>query len=150
MYIGFASEIFSIQQKNSNLNFDVSFIPQIREGKNKTTFGRMWAISLVKQSRQASSAYTLAVALTENSALRSMESVTNLPPVSRALLSQKPTGAFRSVFYDSALVSRSWIDPDAKATDEAFGRMVNSVTSGERKPSEALDRLNEELGALLR
>ena len=34
-YLGFASEIFSIQQKNSNLNFDVTYIPQIRDTTKK-------------------------------------------------------------------------------------------------------------------
>src|SRR3989344_866358 len=56
-YLGFASEVFSIQQKNPNLNFDVTYVPQIRDTNKKTVFGRMYALAIVKQSKQVGGAY---------------------------------------------------------------------------------------------
>ena len=149
-YIGFSSEIFSIQQKNSNLNFDVTSVPQIRNAPKKIVFGRMYALALVKQSKQLSGAFSAISALTEASALKAMEMVTNLPPVRRDLLSAKPTDAFRTVFYDSALISHSWIDPDSSGSSNTFRDMIESITSGQARLSEALSRADSELNVMLK
>jgi ABC-type glycerol-3-phosphate transport system substrate-binding protein len=149
-YIGFASEIFSIQQKNSNLNFDVTYVPQIRDTSKKTVFGRMYALAIVKQSRQIAGAFLAVNALTEATSIKELETVTNLPPVRRDLLSNKPVDAFRSVFYNSALISRSWIDPDSVGSEKVFRDMIETITSGRGKLSEALYQANTELGALLK
>lgn len=149
-YIGFASEIFSIQQKNSNLNFDVTYVPQIREASKKTVFGRMHAVALVKQSTQLAGAFTAVSALTESSALKSLEAITNLPPVRRSLIGSKPTDAFRVVFYNSALISKSWIDPDLVGSNKVFRDMIDSITSGRSRVSGAIDRADVELGLLLK
>ena len=148
-YIGFASEIFAIQQKNSNLNFDVTFVPQIRDG-TKSVFGRMYALALVKQSKQLGGAFVAIDALTEVSALKQLETVTNLPPVLNELLANKPTDAFRSVFYDSALISHSWMDPDSVGTANVFRDMINNITSGREKLGDALGQADTDLRALIK
>jgi hypothetical protein len=148
-YIGFASEIFSIEQKNSNLNFDVTYVPQIRDANKKVVFGRMYAMALVKQSTQLAGAFTAITALTETAPIKSIETLTNLPPVRRNLLSNKPTDAYNIVFYNSALISKSWIDPDFTQTSKIFRDMIDSVTSGRSRVVEALNRANIEFGVLL-
>ena len=148
-YIGFSSEIFSIQQKNSNLDFDVTFVPQIRDA-NKAVFGRMYALAIVKQSKQIAGAYTAMNGLTESASIKALETATNLPPVRRDLLTNKPTDAFRSVFYDSALISKSWIDPDSVGSEKVFRDMIETITSGRGRLTDALDRANTQLGLLLK
>ena len=149
-YIGYSSEIFSIQQKNPNLDFDVTRVPQIRETNSKSVFGRMHAFAIVKQSKQIAGAFAVINALTEPGALTALGSLTNLPPVRRDLLSEKQTDAFRSVFYDSALIARSWLDPDSVATENIFRGMIESISNGSSRVSEALDNADSELKDLLR
>jgi maltose-binding protein MalE len=149
MYIGFASELFSIQQKNSNLNFDVTYVPQIRDTKKKAVFAHMYGIALVKQSKQIAAGYKLMTALTESAALKALEVSTNLPPVRRDMLSSVPTDAFRTVFYNSTLISQSWIDPDPDASATAFRDMIESITSGQSRIIEALSQADGELGISL-
>ena len=149
-YIGFASEVFSIQQKNSNLNFDVTYVPQIRDAAKKTVFGRMYALAIVKQSKQVGGAYLVLNGLTEKVSLKELETVTNLPPVRRDLLSTKPEDAFRTVFYNSALISRSWIDPDSVGSEKVFRDMIEMITSGRGRLSESLDRADIGLKDLLK
>ncbi len=150
MYIGFASEIFSIQQKNSNLNFDVTYVPQTRNTENKTVFGRMYAFAITKQSKNISAGYVAINALTEPASLKALETATNLPPIRRDMLVDKPTDAFRSVFYNSALISSSWIDPEPTASSQTFRDMIESVTSGRSRVSEALGRADAELNQELK
>jgi ABC-type glycerol-3-phosphate transport system substrate-binding protein len=149
-YIGFASEIFSIQQKNSNLNFDVTYIPQIRGATKKIVFGHMYALAMVKQSKQIPSAFIAINALTEAAALQSLETATNLPPVRRDLLANKPTDAFRTIFYNSALISHAWIDPDPIASGNTFKTMIQSITSGAARVNEALGKASDELTSELK
>lgn len=150
MYIGFSSEIFGIQQKNSNLNFDVTNVPQTRNTAKKTTFGHMYSMSITKQSKNITSAFAVINAFTEVLPLKSLEAVTNLPPVRRDMLVDKPTDAFRSVFYNSALISRSWIDPDPTASSFTFRDMIESITSGKSRVGEASGRANQELNDQLK
>lgn len=150
MYLGFASELFPIQQKNSNLNFDVTYVPQIKNTQKQTVFGHMYALAIIKQSKQVSGAFVAINALTEAAALKAMEKETSLPPVRRDLLADKPTDAYRSVFYNSALISRAWIDPEPNASRNTFRDMIESITSGRSRIGDALVRANEELSAQLR
>jgi ABC-type glycerol-3-phosphate transport system substrate-binding protein len=150
MYIGFASELFSIRQKNSNLNFDVTYVPQIRNAEKQTIFAHMYALSIVKQSKQVAGAYAAITALTTPGALTALESVTALPPVRRDLLASRPTDAYRAVFYNSALQSTSWIDPDPNASMNTFRTLITSITSGQSKITDALNRADDELSAELK
>jgi len=123
----------------------VTYMPQIKDSAKKIVFGRMYALSIVKQSRQIAGAFLTVNALTEAGSLKGMEVVTSLPPVRRDLLSNRPTDAFRSVFYDSALISHTWIDPDSNGSSKAFRDMIESITSGQSRVSEALSNANSEL-----
>lgn len=150
MYVGFASEIFSIQQKNSNLNFDVTYVPQTRNTENRTVFGHMYAFAITKQSKNIAASFGAINALTEVAPLKALEASTNLPPVRRDMLSDKPTDAFRSVFYNSALISESWIDPEPTASTQIFRNMIEEVTSGRSRVLEAIGRANTELNQELK
>lgn len=145
MYFGFASELFSILQKNSNLNYDVSIVPQIKDTKKRIVFGRMYALAITKQSKQTAAAFAVINALTEPAPLLALEKNTSLPPVRRDMLSNIPSDAYRSVFYNSALISHSFIDPNPTATSKIFKEMVESITSGRDRVSDSLDRASSEL-----
>lgn len=149
-YIGFASELFSIQQKNPNLNFDVTYVPQVRTAKNMTNFANIYGLSIVKQSKVIGASFLLVTSLVEPEALKVLESKTNLPPVRRDLLADKPTDAYRSVFYDSALVSKSWLDPSSISTTDIFKTMVESVTSGQQRVSESVSKASDSIDSLFK
>lgn len=149
-YIGFSSEAFGIQQKNSNLNFDVTSIPQIRNYSKKIIFARMHSMAIVKQSKQIPGAFAFMVSMTEPSSVKAIEAVTGLPPIRRDLLSDRPTNPARVVFYDSALIARSWIDPDPLSSANTFKDVVESITSGKSRTDEALSRAENELTSQLK
>jgi len=150
MYLGFASEIFSIEKKNSNLNFDVTSVPQTRNTNKKTVFGHIYSFAITKQSKNVAGSYTVINALTEVAPLTALEKETSLPPIRRDMLANKPSDAFRSVFYTSALISSTWIDPEPVASSNTFRDMVESVTSGRSRVLEAVSRADQELKALLK
>lgn len=145
MYFGFASELFDILQKNSNLNYDVAIVPQIKDTKKRVVFGRMHALAITKQSKQTAASFAVINALTEQASLLALEKTTSLPPVRRDMLADIPSDAYRSVFYNSALIAHSFIDPNPTATSKIFKEMVESITSGRDRVSDSLDRASSEL-----
>lgn len=150
MYFGYSSELFKILKKNSNLNYDVAMVPQIKDTKKKLIFGRMHALAITKQSKQVAASYMVINSLVEPAALLALEKGTSLPPVRRDMLSNIPADAYRSVFYKSALISRSFIDPDPAQSSRTFRDMVESITSGKNRVSDALSRASAEIDSELK
>ncbi|MES3005420.1 MAG: extracellular solute-binding protein [Patescibacteria group bacterium] len=129
MYFGFASELRELQSKNPNLNFDVATMPQA-EGAPKSSYGRIYALSIVKGSRNLSSALTAIGIMTSAQSLQTWSIFSQLPPVRRDLLTTRPKDAYLDIFYNAAIQAKTWMDPDPDATNEIFRSMVESVTTG--------------------
>jgi ABC-type glycerol-3-phosphate transport system substrate-binding protein len=150
LYIGEASELFSIQQKNPNLNFDVTNIPQVRGNADKVDFAHIYATAIVKQSKSISGAFALITSLSEGPALAALEAQTNLPSARRDLLSQLPADPYRVIFYNSALIAHAFIDPDPILTSGIFRDMINSITGGQSQISDAVSAANAGLNDALK
>lgn len=149
-YFGFASEINDIHAKNPNLNFDVTTIPQARSGKVKATYGTMFGLSVVKSSQNVNTAYTVLSGLTDSTALVSLIPLSYLPPVRRDMLATGTTDPFLSIFYNSALISRGWLDSNKIESNKILQGVVETVTSGRQNASEALQNGSDELDISLK
>ncbi len=153
-YLGRASELFNIQNINNNLSFDVIEMPQIKNTTTRRTMGEIYAIVVSKKSTNLTSAFQIAGELSKGESAKSISIETSLPPASKSLLiSEKPTGIgseFLSRFFDSALITRSWIDPDESKTDLIFGEMVENLLSNRLSMGEAINKAQGQLELLLK
>ena len=149
-YLGFASEFRVLKNKNPTLNFGVSSVPQSRVSSKITTFGRLRAIAISRGSRNSLVALTIAQRLVSKEVALSLSKSLALPPARRDLLTAKPTDAIFSTFYDAALQSKGWIDPDADATGIIFRDAIESITSGRTRTLEAVTKVNRELETLIK
>lgn len=149
LYFGFASEISSLQLKNPNLNFDVAMVPMSREGGTNVSFANFEAFAITKSSKNPSGAFAVASILSSTVGVSAFNKVMKLAPVRRDLLSQKPINAYESIFYDSAIRAKGWLDPSPTETDAVFKNMIESITSGRARTSEAIARAQRELSSLL-
>ncbi len=149
IYFGFANEVFSIRKTNPNLDFDVALFPQIRDTSTEITNAHFFAFTVMKSSKNIGATITAIGKLSSDKALQYMIESTGLPPVSRGLLRESPTDAYLSVFYNSALISRSWLDPDKVATGKIFEAMIEDVTSGRLRISSAITRASKSLDQIL-
>ncbi|MEK9185873.1 MAG: extracellular solute-binding protein, partial [Patescibacteria group bacterium] len=156
LYFGFSSEIFDIQKKNPNLNFDVAAIPTSRESAprecptNNISYAKFLGVAISRGSKNPGAAFAIASILTSAQGVSAVSEVLNMPPVRRDLLSQKPADAYKSVFYDSAIRSRAWLDPSPEATNDIFAKMIESITSGRERASSAVSRASGELSNLFK
>ena len=148
-YFGYASEISRIQDKNPNLNFDVAQVPQ-ETGGTPQVYGKMTAFAIVKRSKNATGALGVISKLTERASVELWRDVANLPPIRRDLLAEPAKDAYMTVFYRSAIQSRSWYDPNPRESNMVFRDMIESVTSGREKVSNAVGDAKLKLDRLLK
>jgi len=149
IYFGFASELSQIRSKNPNLNFDVARFPQASETDSKKTFGKFQALAVIKRSKNITASIIITRALVGDDSIQAWSDLKNLPPVKRSLLSTRPGDAYKALFYDSALISKAFLDPDTEKTNEIFKNLVERIVSGRERVSQAVRRANVELSALL-
>ncbi|HEU0081206.1 MAG TPA: extracellular solute-binding protein [Candidatus Paceibacterota bacterium] len=148
LYFGYASELSSIRAANPNLNFDVAPLPQT--GQKKVTFGSMTAIALLKASKNLNAAFMAAATLTSAPVQQAWVEASGYAPVRRDMLASLPGDAYKAVFYQSALTSNAWLDPNREGTDDVFWRMIENVTSGKLRVSESVRAASQEIDGLIR
>ncbi len=130
IYFGFASEYSDIKEKNPNLNFDVAPIPQIVDAKTKTTYGELYGFSILKSSQNVIQAFSLLSLLIGSDSVSTLMQFIDVAPTRLDLISAKTADPAKTVFYNSALIAKGWIDPDSKQTDQIFQDMVENITTG--------------------
>src|SRR3989338_3738935 len=149
-YLGFASELKALRNKNPTLNFSVSLVPQSRVSGKIITFGSLRGVAISRGARNTAAALTLATKLISKEVALFLSQELLLPPARRDLLSQKPTDTAMSVFYNAALQSRGWLDPDTLATNIIFRDAIESITSGRARTVEAINKVDREIEALIK
>lgn len=148
-YFGFASEISKIRNKNPNLNFDLTYFPQPKGASVLVTFGKMFGLAVMKSSPNIATAITDISAITQASILSRLSEVTGLPPVRRDLLSASVSDPYQAIFYNSAIRSRGWLDPNPSESSKVFQNMIESIGNGEQEVGTALDAAGKKLNDLL-
>ena len=148
-YLGFASELKTLRAKSPTLNFAVTSLPQSRVSGKNITFGKIYGVAISRTTKNHAAALSAAVKLISKESQAALAQTITLPPARRDLLSLSPTGAFTPVFYDSAIQAKGFIDPDDIGTRKVFQDMIEAVTSGRSRISEALSRGSQELEALI-
>ena len=149
-YIGFASELRALKNKNPTLNFAVAAVPQSRVSGKTITFGRLRAVAISRGSKNPAQALAAATKLVARDSARALSEIMQLAPARRDILSARPSDSILSVFYDAAVQSRGWLDPDAGATKDVWNDMIESVTSGRARSFEAINKANEEINELIK
>lgn len=148
LYVGYASELPLLNNLNPNLNFSVAALPQIRGGERSLTFGHSYAFSIPIASANPNGALSTAFILAGSGPSALLSQARGTPSPRRDVLAvavDGPDAAFR----DMAIIARGWLDPDTTATAQIFKGMIEGVTTGSRRLSEAVGQADKELGNLL-
>ncbi len=149
-YFGFASELRDIRNKNPNLNFDVAPFPQIKDTKNRVTYGRMYGFSIVRSTKNQVGSFNTISELIQPNNLNNLVSLTYLPPVRRDLIGAGTSDPYLSIFYDSALISKGWLDPSRNETTKILSNMIDGVTSGRVSSFEGIREASDSIDLLIR
>lgn len=150
MYLGFASELEDIRTKNSHLNFKTAVVPQIRGSIARKTFSHLIGVAALRSSGNLATAVRAMFALSGAETSQAFADAARVVPARRDLLSA-PEGADadQSVFAESAIIGRGWLDPVPSETHTIFKTMIEGVTSGREREADAVSRANRALQRLI-
>lgn len=152
-YFGFASEFADLKRKNPHLNFDIAKMPQAKkvEGSDSRniTYGNMQGLAILKASKNIPATFKSIVLLSDEISADIISEGLDLPPTRRDLLAKKPTGEYMPLFYESALISRAWLDPTPKGTTRMFMNMIERVVSGRSSVGESVSNADSVLSQFL-
>lgn len=149
-YFGFASEYKTILEKNPNLNFDVAVIPQSKSSDKKKTIANFHFLTISKDTKKLPNAYAAIKVLTSENAQKIFSEISDLPPVHRDLLSGTPDDSVSDIFYKSALISKTFLDPNSAETSKILSEMIESFTSSRSRLTESVDRAGQQIFNLLK
>jgi ABC-type glycerol-3-phosphate transport system substrate-binding protein len=149
LYFGMASEHAFIRASNPNLDFDVAQIPQPQTAAVKSTYGTVYALSVVKNSKNIEGAYTTAITLTLPEASKAIAEASGMAPARRTLLAEPQTDPYRSVVHTATLIARGWLSPDPAQANEVLKTLVETTISGRYRPAEAVANAHRALNELL-
>jgi ABC-type glycerol-3-phosphate transport system substrate-binding protein len=130
----------------------VTTIPQIRDSKFISTYGKLISFVIPKNATPAQVVSDISIIniLTSDESLKKMTEISYLPPVKRNLLVGNPNDAYLDIFNKSALIANAWYDPSEKETDLLFKDMVESVASGKDSPESAAVSAQGQLEILIK
>jgi ABC-type glycerol-3-phosphate transport system substrate-binding protein len=148
-YFGFASEIKDLRDRNPNLNFDAAPLPQLKSGGVKSTYGKMYGLSILKSSANQNASFQDFAILTDASFLKGLSDKMYLPSVRRDIIAQGSTDAYITIFNQVALISRTWLDADPAKSFTVFANMVNAITSGAKSIREAINDASDQYDVIL-
>jgi ABC-type glycerol-3-phosphate transport system substrate-binding protein len=136
LYFGTASEVAGIRKKNPNLNFGVTMMPQSAVQNTKVTYGNLFAVGVVKMTKQMNAALAIANQLAQKSSIDAYLALdASLAPARRDALAQSfADDPLKTVVYRSAIISKSLLDPDPAKTTDFFRRLVNQLNAGTLSP----------------
>ena len=138
-YFGFASEYTEIQEKNPNLRFDISKVPQIRaDYPIKATYGQVQGVALLNSSKNPSASYNAMQYLISPNYSSVIAEALGTAPARRDALAIKQESAYKGVVYPSAIIARGWLDPNEVKTNEIFKRMITGAVSGRSTLTESV------------
>ncbi len=145
LYFGLGSEYVDIAAKNPNLNFDVAQVPQGASATILRTYGDVYALAIPKASPNPQGAFAVARLITSAQYAQPLSVGLTMAPARRDLLGLGETNVFRKVALQSALIARSWLDPNPKKSDGVLMQMVEDVVSNRERVSiavkDAIERL---------
>jgi ABC-type glycerol-3-phosphate transport system substrate-binding protein len=147
-YFGFGSEYSDIQEKNPNLNFDVAMVPQTADATAKVTFGELYGFAILKTSPNISQALNTLLTLVSANSVSEFLQLDYVAPARKDLLSAGSQDPIKTVIYNSALISKGWIDPDYQKTSQIFQDMVENVTTGRDTVEDSVSNASDQLNSL--
>ncbi len=149
-YIGRASELFKIESINPNLSFDVAQIMQTKGTNLKRTDADIYAIAVNKKSANISAAFSVAGLLAGGDNIKNLSTALSLPPASRQILATNPTDPYLFTFFKSAIVSRSFADPDPNASDTIFSELIQNIISNKLSVEDAITKAQGEMQSIIK
>lgn len=134
MYIGYASELGSLQGRNPKADFSLAYLPQTRGYNTFTTGGQMYGIATLRASQNLVTALTIQSQFAGAGVSPAIASLYGATP---ALRQYSTTEGLSDVIARSMLVAKPWYDSFPVQSMNLAATLFGDVISGRMGPSDA-------------
>lgn len=150
IYLGFASELQKIRTKNPNLNFSVAMIPERAKGSFKAVYGTMTGVGIIKSSKNIAADVAVAQLFAQQASISALISLNpSYTPARKDMLADVSTDTVQTTINRSAIISRSFLDPDPVQTSAFFKNYIGQINAGVIIPEAILTPGNSLLTGIL-
>jgi ABC-type glycerol-3-phosphate transport system substrate-binding protein len=139
MFFGYPLDLFDIRKKNPNLDFIMAAIPQKSLDARKTNYAELYSLGISKITKNLNGSVGLANILTSKETMGQLFTGGYYAPARRDLLSEKPTdNSDIALVYNSAIISKGFLDPNSKKTSDILLNTVGQINSGIRSVDQSV------------
>ena len=135
LYFGFGSEATDIEELNPNLNFDIAEVPQGATASVRRTYGRYYGFALVRTAPNLSAASQIRSTLVSGSIGKQIADAYGMAPAQRETLAAGDDGTYGRLIYESAPISRGWLNPDMDEAEDIFRDGVADINANRLAPT---------------
>ena len=146
-YIGYFSDKSLLNEKNPNLVYGISEMPQLKSGSN-VNFGKFWGFTVSAQAKNKNVAWEALQLLANEENVKGLLKTSKFPPANRNLISEYYNDPDISVFAKQALNSKSFYNPDVQAAKQAFWNTIDSANQSKNYKN-SIEELNQNLTNLM-
>ncbi|MCA9360897.1 carbohydrate ABC transporter substrate-binding protein [Candidatus Nomurabacteria bacterium] len=147
-YFGYGSEGAQIEKLNPNLNFDIAEVPQGAEATIRRTYGKFYAISLLKSSDNKVGAGSVMTNFAGATIANRIAVESNMVPAYRSTVALGSNNLYGRVAYKSASIALGWLNPELSASNQILATMTQDINENRRDldgaVSDAASRLGNE------
>ncbi len=147
LYFGYGSEGVEIAERNPNLSFDIAEVPQGAAATVKRTYGLYYGLAIPKAAPNKNGALAAMQVLGSSQWTSEFSSAYNFAPAHRSLLAEGSNDVYGRIYYQSALYSRGWLNPDLEQMGEVFEKMLDDINANRRDigaaTADAVDRTKQ-------
>lgn len=148
MFLGYSYHLPLIRARAPKLNFAVSAVPQIADGRT-VNYANYWVETVAKSTPSANWAWDFIQFAADADQVGSYLEAANKPTALRSLINAQIEDDDLSVFAGQLLTSKSWyLGGDAAAAETAFLDLIDATIAGnelERSIREAQNKVNQSL-----
>ena len=150
MMFNYSFRMPEVKAKSKYLNFDVSFMPQIKNRKFDVNYANYWALTVSKNTKYSNEAWKFVQFLTSKDNSQKYLEITKRPTARKDLVDLQRYDSDLGVFALQALSARSWYQPDYAGVETIFADMIESVVKGETTHKNALKKAEDQVNVLMR
>lgn len=128
----------TVEKKSPNLNYGISYMPQIDPSGNKINYPNYWAEAVSNKTKYLHQSWQFVEYLANKDNMKAYYESTLRPPSRRDLIDEFKNTPVKGIFCEQALTARSWWKPDSGQMEIIFAKMIESINLGKNTVPEAL------------
>jgi len=144
-YIGYASELNYIKSANQKLYFDYTYLPQVAKTNINTTYGKLYTLSMLKNSQNPGAAYAALLNFTTGSQSLPLASATGGLSALKARLVAPSGNQAAVILGHSGLIAKSFYNLYPQKLEALMQMAVESIYIGQSDTVAAEKKLIENL-----